>query len=35
MAFINELVDQIPVEQVRNTAHTGLNRFFDQAFQEV
>ena len=35
MAFINELVDQIPVEQVRDTAHTGLNQFFDQAFQEV
>ena len=35
MAFINELVDQIPVEQVRDTAHAGLNQFFDQAFQEV
>ena len=35
MAFINELVDQIPIEQVRDTAHTGLNQFFDQAFQEV
>jgi Fe-S cluster assembly protein SufD len=35
MAFINELVAQIPVELVRNTANTGLNQFFDQAFQEV
>ncbi|MFT4816975.1 MAG: Fe-S cluster assembly protein SufD [Pseudohongiellaceae bacterium] len=35
MAFINELVEQIPVEQVRDTAHTGLKQFFDQAFQEV
>ena len=35
MAFINELVDQIPVKQVRDTAHIGLNQFFDQAFQEV
>ena len=35
MAFINELVDQIPVEQVRDAAHIGLNQFFDQAFQEV
>ena len=35
MAFINELVDQIPVEQVRNTAHVGLNEFFTQAFHEV
>jgi Fe-S cluster assembly protein SufD len=35
MAFINELVAQIPVEQVRDTANTGLNQFFDQAFQEV
>ena len=34
MAFINELVDQIPVEQVRDAAHIGLNQFFDQAFQE-
>lgn len=34
MAFINELVDQIPVEQVRNIASIGLNQFFDQAFQE-
>jgi Fe-S cluster assembly protein SufD len=35
MAFINELVSQIPVEQVRDTANAGLNQFFDQAFQEV
>ena len=35
MAFINELVEQIPVEQVRDTAHTGLKQFFDQAFKEV
>lgn len=35
MAFINELVDQIPVEQVRETANTGLKQFFDQVFQEV
>lgn len=35
MAFINELVAQIPVEQVRDTANIGLNQFFDQAFQEV
>ena len=34
MAFINELVDLIPVEQVRDAAHIGLNQFFDQAFQE-
>lgn len=35
MAFINELVVQIPVEAVRETVHTRLNQFFDQAFQEV
>lgn len=35
MAFINELVDQIPLESVRETAHTRLNQFFDQTFQEV
>ncbi|MFL1455168.1 Fe-S cluster assembly protein SufD [Marinobacter sp. GN3S48] len=33
MAFINELVGQIPVEQVRDTAHTRLNQFFDQTFE--
>ncbi|MBD3639864.1 MAG: Fe-S cluster assembly protein SufD [Marinobacter sp.] len=35
MAFINELVEQIPLETVRETAHTRLNQFFDQTFQEV
>ncbi|MDN6320584.1 MAG: Fe-S cluster assembly protein SufD [Marinobacter sp.] len=35
MAFINELVVQIPVEAVRDTVQTHLNQFFDQAFQEV
>jgi Fe-S cluster assembly protein SufD len=35
MAFINELVDQIPIEQVRTIANIGLSQFFDQAFQEV
>lgn len=35
MAFINELVDQIPVESVRETAHTRLNQFFDQTFEEA
>jgi Fe-S cluster assembly protein SufD len=35
MAFINELVTQIPVEAVRETVQTRLNLFFDQAFQEA
>ncbi|KAA1175901.1 Fe-S cluster assembly protein SufD [Marinobacter salinexigens] len=35
MAFINELVEQIPVESVRETAHTRLNQFFDQTFEEA
>ncbi|WP_339805924.1 Fe-S cluster assembly protein SufD [uncultured Marinobacter sp.] len=35
MAFINELVSQIPVEQVRDSVNARLNNFFDQAFQEV
>lgn len=35
MAFINELVGQIPVEAVRETAQTRLNAFFDQTFQEA
>lgn len=35
MAFINELVVQIPVEAVRETVQTRLNQFFDQAFQEA
>ncbi|MGO1233355.1 MAG: Fe-S cluster assembly protein SufD [Marinobacter sp.] len=35
MAFINELVEQIPVAAVRETAQTRLNEFFDQTFQEA
>src|SRR5690554_6404166 len=35
MAFINELVEQIPVEAVRDTAQVRLNDFFDQTFQEA
>ncbi|SFR57179.1 Iron-regulated ABC transporter permease protein SufD [Marinobacter daqiaonensis] len=35
MAFINELVAQIPVEQVRNSANERLNQFFDDAFREA
>ncbi|MGO1749889.1 MAG: Fe-S cluster assembly protein SufD [Marinobacter sp.] len=35
MAFINELVVQIPVETVRDTVQARLNQFFDQAFQEI
>jgi len=35
MAFINELVAQIPEEAVRDTAQERLNRFFDQSFQEA
>lgn len=35
MAFINELVEQIPVEAVRETAQTRLNQFFDQTFEEA
>jgi Fe-S cluster assembly protein SufD len=35
MAFINELIDQIPVEAVRDTAQARLSQFFDQAFQEI
>jgi Fe-S cluster assembly protein SufD len=35
MAFINELVEQIPIELVRETANIGLNQFFDQVFQEL
>ncbi|MBB5319999.1 Fe-S cluster assembly protein SufD [Marinobacter oulmenensis] len=34
MAFINELVEQIPVEAVRETAQTRLNEFFEQTFIE-
>lgn len=35
MAFINELVAQIPVDAVKEAAQTRLNQFFDQTFQEV
>lgn len=35
MAFINELVSQIPVEAVRETAQVRLNEFFEQTFQEI
>jgi Fe-S cluster assembly protein SufD len=35
MAFINELVEQIPVEAVRETVQGRLNHFFEQAFQEA
>lgn len=35
MAFINELVDQIPIEQVRDSIHARLNTFFDQTFEEA
>jgi len=35
MAFINELVRQIPVEAVRSAVQLRLNDFFNQAFQEA
>ena len=35
MAFINELVNQIPVEAVRDTAQARLSNFFEQTFQEA
>lgn len=35
MAFINELVEQIPEEGVRDAAQTRLNQFFDQSFREA
>ncbi len=35
MAFINELVSQIPVQAVRETAQLRLNDFFEQTFQEI
>ena len=35
MAFINELIAQIPVESVRETAQTRLNHFIDQTFEEA
>lgn len=33
MAFINELVAQIPVAQVRDSANERLNQFFDETFK--
>ncbi len=33
MAFINELIEQIPVEAVRETVQARLNRFIEQAFE--
>lgn len=35
MAFINELIEQIPVEAVRETAQARLNHFIDQTFEEA
>ncbi|TGN40468.1 Fe-S cluster assembly protein SufD [Marinobacter confluentis] len=35
MAFINELVEQVPVEAVRDAVQLRLNDFFNQAFQEI
>ncbi|WP_166263904.1 Fe-S cluster assembly protein SufD [Marinobacter caseinilyticus] len=35
MAFINELVEQIPVDSVKDTVQARLNRFFDQTFDEA
>ncbi len=35
MAFINELVEQIPVEPVRETVQARLNIFFEQTFNEA
>ncbi|PAV26592.1 Fe-S cluster assembly protein SufD [Tamilnaduibacter salinus] len=35
MAFINELVEQIPVEAVRQTTQARLNQFIEQAFEEA
>lgn len=35
MAFINELMQEIPVEAVRETAQARLNDFFEQTFQEA
>ncbi|AHI31707.1 FeS assembly protein SufD [Marinobacter salarius] len=35
MAFINELVEQIPVQAVKDAAQLRLNEFFDQTFQEA
>lgn len=33
MAFINELIEQIPVEAVRETVQARLNRFIEQTFE--
>jgi Fe-S cluster assembly protein SufD len=35
IAFINELVEQIPVEAVREAVQFRLNDFFNQTFQEA
>ncbi|MDX1458777.1 MAG: Fe-S cluster assembly protein SufD, partial [Marinobacter sp.] len=35
MAFINELIAQIPVESVRETAQARLNHFIDQTYEEA
>jgi Fe-S cluster assembly protein SufD len=35
MAFINELVEQIPVEAVREAVQLRLSDFFNQAFEKV
>ncbi|MBQ0763107.1 Fe-S cluster assembly protein SufD [Marinobacter psychrophilus] len=35
IAFINELVEQIPVEEVREAVQLRLNDFFNQTFQEA
>ncbi|PXX93665.1 Fe-S cluster assembly protein SufD [Marinobacter vulgaris] len=35
MAFINELVEQIPVQAVKDAAQIRLNEFFDQTFEEA
>ncbi|MDX1553429.1 MAG: Fe-S cluster assembly protein SufD, partial [Marinobacter sp.] len=35
MAFINELVEQIPVQAVKDAAQLRLNEFFDQTFEEA
>ncbi|SDW12342.1 Fe-S cluster assembly protein SufD [Marinobacter mobilis] len=35
MAFINELVQQIPVESVRETTQIRLNQFFETTFEEA
>lgn len=35
MAFINALIEQVPVESVRETVQARLNRFIEQAFSVV